>query len=157
MREALLVIIPALIGAVAGIFVASLQATGSAKLSSILIFERNAFPPTRSSGKCFEPFAYYLPPRPVTFGKLRDISTEMRSWYYKSGVSSSCPKRGMFTTGCRESSRRRCTLVHSRRRRSSTSTGVSTSRHLQAGYERRWRLMSRLESGRACASLFSLA
>lgn len=158
MREALLVIIAARIGAVAGIFVASLQAHRQREAQYDIDLRKKRIPAYQKLWKCFEPFAYHSPPRPVTFGKLRDISTVRRSWYYKSAVSSSYPKRGMLTSGYRESSRRRCThwcTVDAGR--SSTSTVVSTSRHLQAGYERRWRLMSRLESGRACASLFSLA
>jgi hypothetical protein len=34
---------------------------------------------------CFEPLAFYSPPAPVTFNRVRDISMKMREWYFTKG------------------------------------------------------------------------
>ena len=84
-REALLVIIPAPIGTVAGVFVASLQAHRQREAQYDIDLRKERIPAYQKLWKCLEPFAYYSLPGPVTVGKLRDIPTEMPSWYYKSG------------------------------------------------------------------------
>jgi hypothetical protein len=34
---------------------------------------------------CFEPFAFYSPPGPITFRTVREISKTMREWYFTKG------------------------------------------------------------------------